>query len=170
MVNYRNQIQLMGVASFVILTLVVSGCAPLKKKFTREKKKTNVSDVEPVLVPVDYSQNPLFSQERYQHHYALWKAWHKEFDQGVDFKNPPKRLKFLVARIIVEVEGMEEYTNSEANKASLAEFKKKYQEVEKEFNKPDAMLDVLSIRRKLERLGKEGREQFSPQAIWGDNS
>lgn len=66
--------------------LSVSGCTPLKKKFTRQKKVDKENDPKfiPVLNPVEYEERKVSAEENYKYHYSLWKVWNKDLLQTIE--------------------------------------------------------------------------------------
>ena len=76
--------------SFVlVLTVSLSACDSLRKKFIRQKKggQQESTDFIPVLEPQEYpapQTNPVFN---YKNHYALIKAWYRDLWTGIDDKN-----------------------------------------------------------------------------------
>ena len=79
------------------LLIDLSGCAALKKKFTRKRKK----DVKmPVYYQVrKYDITP--SLELYEKHYIFWVNWHKELVQelGDNFKSDKKSAQEMIANL-----------------------------------------------------------------------
>ena len=79
------------------LLIDLSGCAALKKKFTRKRKK----DVKmPVYYQVrKYDITP--SLELYEKHYIVWVNWHKELVQelGDNFKSDKKSAQEMIANL-----------------------------------------------------------------------
>jgi hypothetical protein len=57
------------------LILGLSGCATIKRKFTRKKKKENKPEV--ILALEDYDKF-IDYHELYKKHYLLWQYWHDE--------------------------------------------------------------------------------------------
>ena len=57
-----------------LLSVELSGCAALRKKFTRKKKKKKEASF--VYNVQDYEKPP--NIDLYKKHFAFWKTWHKE--------------------------------------------------------------------------------------------
>ncbi len=85
--------------SFVIIFMFVAGltgCEPLRKKFTRQKKKVQESEEIPILEPIEYPKTVLTAEALYKKSYGLWKIWHGELsDSIVDSTNRKRQLYFL---------------------------------------------------------------------------
>ena len=89
----------------IILLLVISvgltGCEPLRKKFTRKKKaKTEDTSFIPVLEPQEYpeaSENPV---ENYKQHYVLVQVFYKELWRGLTENMSEKNIKFNMEQVI----------------------------------------------------------------------
>src|SRR5262245_48984541 len=92
-----------------VLSVSLSGCEPLRKKFTRKKKADKKEKFIPVLEPVDYPPSRVSSLEQYKYHFSLWQVWNKEMGQLADDPNTDKRLDYLYEQIIQELEEMKRW-------------------------------------------------------------
>ena len=60
-----------GIIIFLFLsTVLMTGCEPLRKKFTRKRKKDQESEIMPVLDPIDYPARMDSPERRYRHFYS----------------------------------------------------------------------------------------------------
>jgi len=64
------------------LSVSISGCAGLQRKFTRKKKKEE--KLAPVITTYDYSKD-LRVDKLYKKHFLFWKTWHTELIDKMDF-------------------------------------------------------------------------------------
>jgi len=147
--------------------LILSGCAPLRKKFTRQKKKDKQLDPRfiPVLDPIEYPEKIYSVEEKYKYHYSLWKVWNKDFLQVLERNGSGKRQKYLLDQSIEQLEEM----NILLNDAKQAELKGLIDErgiVLQEYDKQSAMRNKFSIRSKVQRNGRKIRNGFSPKVIF----
>ena len=88
----RFSLRLLSLAVISVLLLSLSGCAALKKKFTRKKKKTET----PVFYHVrKYDVKP--SIDLYEKHYIFWINWHRELvmELGENFKSDTRSIQEL---------------------------------------------------------------------------
>jgi len=73
-------IRRIGVVILVLfVTMELSGCAGLKKKFTRKKKEEIVQEV--YLSPEEYQKEP--DEVLYKRHYLFWKTWHEDLMKNI---------------------------------------------------------------------------------------
>jgi len=163
--NFRN-LPLSGSFIFClsVLFLMTSGCAPLRKKFTRKKKDNRgVSEkFIPILDPIDYPEKVTSSEEKYKHHYSLWKVWNKDLLQNIALDSSEKRQKYLLNQTIEQLEEMKVLLADE----KLAELDKLIdglRKVQLIYEKPSAMRSKFSVRKKIELNAKAVRNGFSPR-------
>lgn len=151
---------------FGVMTLSLTACEPLRKKFSREKKKTVVKNTDflPVLEPIDYPDKNHTSEEHYKQHYSLWKIWQEELIQSLSLEQNDKRQKYLLVEVIEQLKEMQKWIVEEKS-AELAGIISAVQSVEKDFDEPSLMRNVYSMKQTIERAGKEIRAQFSPKIM-----
>src|SRR3989344_1830966 len=89
----------MAAISFAIIFMFVAGltgCEPLRKKFTRAKKKVQETEDIPILEPIEYPKTVLTAEALYKKSYGLWKIWHVELSNSiVNTTNRKRQLYFL---------------------------------------------------------------------------
>jgi len=160
----RNVITLSFIIALIgIFSLTSIGCEPLRKKFTRKKKKEKKEKFIPVLDPIDYPTRNVTPQERYHHHYNLWKIWHRELKQTVDGEGPnSKRMNYQFAQTLTQLMEMEQYVKGTTHD-QLLESINDMNRVQKRIKKPENMRNMVSIRRKLDSISKEIRLKFNPR-------
>jgi len=146
-----------------VLFLAVSGCAPLRKKFTRKKKKDKEESHKfiPVLEPVDYPDKIRSPQEEYKHHYSLWKIWDRDLIQAIEQDGSDKRQRYLLGQSIERLEEMKKLLDG-VQQARLAELVDELQGIRQVYQKPPAMRNTFSIKKKIERNARKIRNEFAP--------
>jgi len=145
----------------LVMTVSLSGCEPLRKKFIRKKKKDNkqATDFVPVLEPIDYPEHRPTAESKYKHHYQLWRVWQNDLITALEENQPKKRLKYIVSQIIGQLEEMNKLISEEKQKLLIIHIQS-YKQVEELVNMPDAMRHYLTIERKSHRIGRALREHF----------
>lgn len=146
-----------------LLVFAAAGCAPLRKKFIRKKKRDaqqNQSFI-PVLEPLDYPQKVYSPEERYRHHYSLWKVWDSDLLQAMGRGDSDKRQKYLLGRTIEQLEEMRTWLTGEKGE-ELAALVDDLRAVQRDYEKPASVRNEFSIRRKIERHAKKIRTGFAP--------
>jgi len=147
--------------------LIISGCVPLRKKFTRQKKKDKLTDPRfiPVLDPIEYPEKIYSAEEKYRYHYSLWKVWDKDFLQVLERDGSGKRQEFLLSQSIEQLEEMQVLLN-DAKQAELKGLIGKLEIVRQDYDKPSSMRNKFSIRSKVGRNAKKIRNGFSPKVLF----
>lgn len=159
MKKHLLRVALFAVISGILLNL--SGCAALKKKFTRKKapKKT------PVFYSVrKYDVKP--SMDLYEKHYVFWVNWHRELimELGKNFKSDIRSAQEMRGNL----ESMESLLADEkaAKLAPHITEVKKVEEILRKRNMTKA--NEARIRQILEREYRVIKSQFSPSKVEGD--
>lgn len=150
-----------------VLFLASSGCVPLRKKFTRAKKKNQKTDPRfiPVLDPVDYPEAIYSAEEKYKHHYSLWKIWDKDFLQVLERNGSDKRQKYLLAQSIEQLGEMQSLLNDD-KKVELMALIDVLRDVHQSYDKSSPIRSKFSTRSKIQRNAKKIRNGFSPKLIF----
>lgn len=96
-------------SAVLFLSLSLSGCETLRKKFTRTKKKSQTEDTgfAPVLEPEEYpapENNPVLS---YKQHYSLLKVWYKDLWTALEDKFTDKQIRYLLKQINAQIDEMQ---------------------------------------------------------------
>ncbi|MFA5088464.1 MAG: hypothetical protein WC552_05455 [Candidatus Omnitrophota bacterium] len=145
----------------LIIITVFSGCEPLRKKFTRAKKKTSQEKTGflPVLEPVDYPEKKETAESRYKYHYQLCRVWLQDFLTSLDEKASQKKVRYALRQIIKQLEEMGNLLTAEKQEA-ITKYRESFTVVETEVSKPPAMQDVLGMKRKVIRLRRQLTEDF----------
>ncbi len=159
-----------GWALFLCLGILVScgtGCASLKKKFTRQKKKQAREEFIPVLDPIDYPPPVVSAQQRYREHYALWKIWQRDLVQNIEARAPEKKQRYLLDQTIVQLREMGKWLQ-ENKKAQLSVLAGELEGVLQSYETPAPLRDASSTKRKIEANAKKVRAAFDPKAVQED--
>ena len=154
---------LVCICCFCVLVLTVSSCTPLRRKFTRKKKKDRGESQKfiPVLEPIDYPPKIYSSLEKYKHHYSLWRVWDRDLLQTIDGNGSDKRQKYLLVQAIEKLEGMKELLTDE-KKSEFTPLIDDLREVQQVYKKPVSMRNKFSIKKKIERNARKIRNGFAP--------
>ena len=95
------------IACLLAMSVSFSACEPLRKKFTRQKKK-DAADMNfvPVLEPQDYPAPEKNLPEMYKQHYTLIKVWYKDLWVALDERGTDKQQKYLLKQIHGHIDEM----------------------------------------------------------------
>ena len=111
--HFLNPRIMMTFAFMLVVTVGLSSCETLKKKFTRHKKENQVQDFQPVLEPENYPAPDKNPREIYKQHYDLIKAWYNDLWTGVDEKSYDGPVKYSLKQILDHLEQMKLLLKSE---------------------------------------------------------
>ena len=146
---------------------ITSGCEPLRKKFTRQKKKdAGTAEFIPVLDPVDYPDKVATAEELYRHYYSLWQVWDRELLVSVQQQTSDKRIKANLDQVLVQLTEMGKLLTGEKQK-TLQGYTDQVNTIQKDLIQPAQMRNNGLIQRKLERLDKSVREGFRFKEVQG---
>ncbi len=163
--------KLMALRKFFLAVMVVSlcafsvsGCASLRKKFTRTPKGAKADDAFiPVLEPVEYKKTEETPQQVYQTHYTTLQAYFKDlWDALGKSSGGEKREKYILSEILVHFDFMATQL-SEAKKAGAMAVRGRVEKVLKEYDKPQGMRrydlmvsDMHAVERDINRNFRPG--------------
>jgi hypothetical protein len=147
-----------------ILISCGSGCASLKKKFTRQKKKQAREEFIPVLDPIDYAPLVVSAQQQYQRHYSLWKIWQRDLVQNIEAGAPQKKQRYLFEQMIVQLREMGAWLPGN-KRAELLVFVEELEGILASYETPAPLRDAFSIKRKIESNAKKVRVAFDPKVV-----
>jgi hypothetical protein len=164
MVHYRNVI-----CALCILSFLLSGCQPLRKKFTRKKKGDKEAEGKfiPVLEPIDYPVKAYSLEQDYKQHFSLWKVWERDLMQSIENDDSDKRQKYLLGKSLEELGEMNALMG-EAQQAGFGAVLEQVRQIQKEYDKPAAMRSKFSVKKRLNSSSKEIRNHYSPKQIFPD--
>lgn len=145
----------------VLLVFSTSGCEPLRKKFTRQKKKdaSQSSQFIPVLDPIDYPDKVESPEESYRHYFSLWQVWDKELVMRIQEHASDKKINFTFNQFLVQLTEMEKLLSGE-KRQKLNEYIAQLSGLQKDLGQPAGVRNDSVIQRKIERIGKNLREGF----------
>ncbi|MEI7998067.1 MAG: hypothetical protein WCH62_00965 [Candidatus Omnitrophota bacterium] len=102
-----NRRLIVSIVALLVVSVSLSACETLRKKFTRKKKAGHeTQDFQPVLEPQEYPSIEHSPVENYKQHYALIKAWYKDLWTGIDEKNTDKTVKYSIKQILDHIDQM----------------------------------------------------------------
>ena len=144
----------------VLFVMTVSGCEPLRKKFTRHKKKDeSQSQVIPVLDPIDYPNAVESPEASYRQYFSLWQVWDKELVMRIGEHASDKKISFTFNQLLLQLTEMEKLLSGE-KRQKLKEYIMQLSALQKDLDEPAGVRNDNLIQRKIERIGKNLREGF----------
>ncbi|HLD69468.1 MAG TPA: hypothetical protein VJA17_01770 [Candidatus Omnitrophota bacterium] len=146
------------------LILSLMACEPLRKKFTRKKKEDAKENFIPVLDPINYPPAFVTAEEKYKHHYSLWNVWQKELLQALDRDESEKRLEYLMGQLEMNLDSMRKWVEASKQEEINARLSD-YVQIKKEMDKPEAMRNVYSLKRKIQLNVKKVRDTLHPKLM-----
>lgn len=165
--NPQRRPLLMIVLGLCVLSLAVSGCEPLRKKFTR-KKKEEAREIEPILTPIEYEAPQTSAQERYAYHYSLWKVWQEEMINAINEEESDKKQKYLFSQILLQLGEMKKWIVEE-KKRELDTQIEKMSSLQPELERSAALRNDFSFRKRIELIGKDIRNTLSAKIVYPPN-
>ena len=116
MVNLNAHRKLIFVmVGMLAVSLSLSSCDTLRKKFTRQKKKGQAEDQTfvPVLEPEEYPAPELNPEQSYKENYDLIKAWYTDLWTAIDDKSTAKYVHYTISQVTVHIARMEKLVDSQ---------------------------------------------------------
>ena len=157
------------ILSVFILTGLLSGCEPLRKKFVRKKKRLQKEEFIPVLDPIDYPQSRVSPQEKYAYHFSMWQVWSKDIQNLMKEDSMDKRKKYLVSQMIVQLQELQRWTPENYLEA-LGKAIKDYENILTELEKPEIMRNDSIIGNQLRRTDSYLRNELDPDKVFVEAS
>jgi len=161
----RKRNLFVGICCILVIALSLTGCEPLRKKFTRKKKaKQEDSEVLPVLEPVDYPK-PVFSPEKtYQRHFSLVKVWYSDLLSELQENESQKRQLFLLDKITAQLNELKILVTEE-KQSLFTELISEYENLRDDLAKTGFLRDTSRLKKQLEFLNKRLRNEFNLDAV-----
>lgn len=148
---------------FILMAGSLVGCQPLRKKFTRAKKKDAQSrEFIPVLEPVDYARAQHSPEEYYKSHYFLWKVWYRDLLDAVSENKNEKRLEYTYNQMVLQLKEMNKFIRPD-KQPGLNEILEDLRSLEADLRLSPAMRDTTRMRLKIERNAKKIVREFTPE-------
>lgn len=142
------------------ISLASSGCEPLRKKFTRQKKKDQgASEIVPILEPIDYPDKVHSPLEDYKQRYSLWQVWYREFLNSLDESSSVKQKLYQLDQLIAQLQEMQKLLIPEKN-SKLAVLIVQFQSLKEGVQEPGPFKNTTNIKLKTELLGKQIRGEY----------
>ena len=151
---------------FLFMTAIfLEGCEPLRKKFTRKKKKASIEDeTVPILEPIDYPQKVYSPAETYKHHYSLWQVWNNELQSIILDNTNRKRKIYFVDQIIVNLEVMKNLI-AEEKQTSLISSLERLRQVKSDLEAPVPTRNLSALKRELAVIDKDIRNGYKFSSV-----
>lgn len=143
-----------GLICMLMVGSLLVGCSSaMRKKFIRQKKKTDEEiNFVPILEPIDYPNQLETSKIRYDYFYALLKVWHKDALTLIDDEHTDKRIVYTITQMKVQLEELNKIFVDGATKEKTVEAVKAVELVLANYDNPPAFRNRDIIRRQLQRL------------------
>ncbi len=169
MMNYFSRRN--GLSVFVLCLAVVvflTGCEPLRKKFTRQKKKDRVVNEKfiPVLEPEEYPVKQYGPQDAYAQHYSLFKVWFSDFVNTYEQTINEKRVIYNLDAALKELGEMQKVLKSPVQE-ELAKVEKQVQFIRNEYAKPKAFRNDARIRSEIRGIQATVNKKFKLEMLKG---
>ncbi len=152
----------------VVTISLTTGCEPLRKKFVRQKKKTDIQEEAiPLFSPQEYPENKKSSTDVYRHYYSLWQLWQTDLLTALEDGRSDKKVRYDLNQLLLQVEGMQKIVVAE-KRGPLQEAIQKLQGIQRDMDTPAPLRNISEMKRTIESVGKTIRKDYSPVKI-GDN-
>lgn len=150
----------------VAMIVVSSGCAPLKKKFIRQKKKDKeaASDFVPVLEPEVYPVKTLGPGDIYAQQYSLFVLWISDFADNYETIRNDKRMLNDLESALKSVEEMINQLQSPLAE-DLGKIKNQMVWVRDEYVKPASFRNTSRINSEVREIERNVRKNFKPNLV-----
>ena len=154
------------VMCMVVLSASLSGCEPLRKKFTKKKKEAKEEEFIPILDPIDYPPSRISAVEKYRYHYSLWQVWNKDLMQQLgEPRTMEKRRNYLFTEIIQQLQEMKRWIPQESL-PKLDEALSAYDGFRKELEKPAMTQNQSVLESRLRHAEKFIMKELKPDVIF----
>jgi len=157
----------MGIGWMAVLAVLMissAGCEPLRKKFVRKKKQERVSEVVPVLEPVDYPREVHSRDSLYRHHYALWKVWFKDLVVAMAEQDSDKRILHILDQLILELQSLQTLVG-DARSHRLNDLIDQIRKIEASYQRPAALRNHLILKNQAVAIDRRFRDEFAYQKV-----
>jgi hypothetical protein len=143
-----------------------AGCEPLRKKFTRQKKKGDTSkEIIPVLEPVEYPVPHHGAKEDYAQHYSLFRVWLSDFMTNYGSALNERKLVSDLDASLKELDEMAKLLKTPAQE-DLAKVKAQLEYIRREYDKSSAAFrNRARIDSELRSIDSTMRKKFKPELL-----
>jgi hypothetical protein len=156
------------IACLVATSITFSACEPLRKKFTRQKKKdaSAEQDFIPVLEPQEYPAADKDPVQSYKQHYALIKAWYRDMWTALEERGSDKQQRYLLKTIYGHIDDMRKLVGPQQQQ-KLDDLAKVLSYYDNALGVPPAMRNVSRIRSDLRAFDRMLRNKLRADKIKG---
>ncbi len=156
------------IACLVVTSISFSACEPLRKKFTRQKKKDASADQDfiPVLEPQEYPSVQQDPVQNYKQHYALIKAWYRDMWTALEERGSDKQQRYLLKTIYGHIDDMRKLVGPQEQR-KLDELAKVLSYYDSALGVPAPMRNVPRIRSDLRAFDRMLRNKLRADKIKG---
>ncbi len=160
------QRRMMCLALVLCLTFVSTGCEPLRKKFTRKKKKSQVEDVrmQPVLEPEEYPDPTTDPMANYKDHYALVKVFYRDLWLPLQEHRTVKNSYFAYNQVMQHLDEMRKMIKPEFQ-GNLDKLKATLAYYEESLKVEPAFRNRGRIESDLREFDRQLRRSFKPDLM-----
>jgi hypothetical protein len=146
----------------------LTGCASLRKKFTRVPKNPKVGDAFiPVLEPVEYKKVQETPQQIYGGHYAMVKIYFKDLWDVLGRRDStPKREKYIFTELMSHFNAMADLLSGD-KKAAAEAIRTRVDAILKQYDKPDGLRRYDLISTDMHKIERDILQGFRPAAVEG---
>lgn len=150
------------------VVVLLTGCEPLRKKFTRQKKKGDVVNEKfiPVLEPEEYHVKKYGAEESYAQHYSLLKVWFSDFASTYDQTSNEKRQIYNLDAALKELKEMRNLLNGPILD-ELSGVEKQIVLIRDEYTKPKSFRNDARIRSEIRAVQSGINKKFKTDLVKG---
>jgi hypothetical protein len=150
----------------LVVTVLSTGCEPLRKKFVRQKKKDKegTGDFIPVLEPEEYPVKRSGPMEQYAQQYSLFTVWVSDFADNFETMDNEKRLMNDLDAAIKAIDEMGRLVKAPVSD-ELGKIKEQLQYIRGEYEKPKAFRNVSRMASEIRNLDMTMRKKFKMNLV-----
>jgi len=142
-----------------LLSVSMSGCASLQKKFTRKKEPRTV---QPVIYTEKEYVKPYSNKYYYQTHHSQWRTWHSELLKSLG--GNVKRERRSISEAIGQLDQMLKYIH-EPHREELASEIQNMKQIEARLSVLPGHGREVNLKRKIEKSYRNINSRFSYSAM-----
>lgn len=144
----------------------LTGCASLRKKFTRVPKNPKAKeDFIPVLQPVEYKKIAETPQQVYAGHYSMVRVYFKDLWEVLGGRDSSaKREKYIFTELMSHFDAMAALLSDE-KKTEAGAIRARVNDLLKEYDKADGMRRYDLIKSGMHRVERDMYKGFKPDAV-----
>jgi hypothetical protein len=104
----RHRSFVLVMTGLLVMSLTLSSCDSLRRKFIRQRKEPQEQTQAPVLVPEEYATPQTSPEMNYKEHYALIKAWYHDLWTAIDDKNTSRYTHYIITQVTGHIAQMKD--------------------------------------------------------------